>query len=152
MEAGGRLGSWLGENPGPPFIGVRKKKRRAMLCRKMKSSDTDDMTKEVFKMRKRNVTITVRCTEDERDKIRGRAEQHGLPLSDYVLRSALGKKIVVINGLDEVVRQMKAIGNNINQLARAVNEGRVYAVNFDAVHRDLYALYGQIGKLVREVK
>ena len=123
-----------------------------MLCRKMKSSDTDDMTKEVFKMRKRNVTITVRCTEDERDKIRGRAEQHGLPLSDYVLRSALGKKIVVINGLDEVVRQMKAIGNNINQLARAVNEGRVYAVNFDAVHRDLYALYGQIGKLVREVK
>ena len=123
-----------------------------MLCRKMKSSDTDDMTKEVLKLRKRNVTITVRCTEDERDKIRGRAEQHGLPLSDYVLRSALGKKIVVINGLDEVVRQMKAIGNNINQLARAVNEGRVYAVNFDAVHRDLYALYGQIGKLVREVK
>ena len=103
-------------------------------------------------MRKRNVTITVRCTEDERDKIRGRAIQHGLPLSDYVLRSALGKKIVVVNGLDEVVRHMKAIGNNINQLARAVNEGRVYAVNFDAVHRDLYALYGQIGKLIGEVK
>ena len=103
-------------------------------------------------MRKRNVTITVRCTVDERDKIRGRAESHGLPLSDYVLRSALGKKIVVVNGLDEVIRQMKAIGNNINQLARAVNEGRINAVNFDAVHRDLYALYGQIGKLIGEVK
>ena len=103
-------------------------------------------------MRKRNVTITVRCTVDERDKIKGRAESHGLPLSDYVLRSALGKKIVVVNGLDDVIRQMKAIGNNVNQLARAVNEGRVNAVNFDAVHRDLYALYGQIGKLVGEVK
>ena len=103
-------------------------------------------------MRKRKVTITVRCTENERNKIRGRAEQHGLPLSDYVLRSAMGKKIVVVDGLDEVIRQMKAIGNNINQLARAVNEGRIKAVNFDAVHRDLYALYGQIGKLIGEVK
>ena len=103
-------------------------------------------------MRKRNVTITVRCTVDERDKIKSRAESHSLSLSDFILRSALGKKIVVVNGLDEVVRQMKAIGNNINQLARAVNDGRVNAVNFDAVHRDLYALYGQIGKLIGEVK
>ena len=103
-------------------------------------------------MRKRNETITVRCTKDERDKIKGRAESNGLPLSDYVLRSALGKKIVVANGLDEVIRQMKAIGNNINQLARAVNEGRITAVNFETVHSDLYALYGQIGKLVGEVR
>ena len=103
-------------------------------------------------MRKRNVTITIRCTEEEREKIKARAVQHGLKLSDYVLRSALGKKIVVVNGLDEAIRQIKAIGNNINQLARAVNEGRLSAVNFETVHRDLYALYGQIGKLVGEVK
>ena len=103
-------------------------------------------------MRKRNVTITVRCTVNERDKIKARAYSHSLSLSDFVLWSALGKKIVVVNGLDEVIRQMKAIGNNINQLARAVNEGRIKAVNFDAVHRDLYALYGQIGKLIGEVK
>ena len=127
-------------------------KRGVKLRRKMKSSNTDDMKKEVNKMRKRNVTITVRCTLDERDKIKARADSHSLSLSDFVLRSALGKKIVVVNGLDEVIRQMKAIGNNVNQLARAVNEGRVNAVNFDAVHRDLYALYGQIGKLVGEVK
>ena len=103
-------------------------------------------------MRKRNVTITIRCTEEERTKIKARAAQHGLMLSDYVLRSALGKKIFVVNGLDEVIRQTKAVGNNINQLARAVNEGRLSAVNFETVHRDLYALYGQIGKLVGEVK
>ena len=110
------------------------------------------MTKEVNKMRKRNATITIRCTEDEREKIRERADSHSLSLSDFILRSALGKKIVVVNGLDEVIRQMKAIGNNINQLARAVNEGRINAVNFETVHRDLYALYGQIGRLVGEVK
>ena len=103
-------------------------------------------------MRKRNATITVRCTVDERDKIRERADSHSLSLSDFILRSALGKKIVVVNGLDEVIRQMKAIGNNINQLTRAVNEGQITAVNFETVHRDLYSLYGQIGRLVGEVK
>ena len=52
-------------------------------------------------MRKRNVIITIRCTEEERDKIRERAEKHGLMLSDYVLRSALGKQIVLQNILTQ---------------------------------------------------
>lgn len=103
-------------------------------------------------MRKRNATITVRCTEDERQRIYEKARQHNLKLSDYVLRSALGKKIVVANGLDEVIRQMKAIGNNINQIARLANEGRLNAVGLDTVHADLYALYGLLGKIITEVK
>ena len=103
-------------------------------------------------MRKRNVTITVRCTEDERGKIRERAEKHGLKLSDYVLRSALGKKIVVAEGLDEVIRQMKAIGNNVNQIARAVNEGQLKCVDLKEVEAAMYALYGQLGKIISEVK
>lgn len=96
-------------------------------------------------MRKRNATITIRCTEDEREKIKARAAQHSLKLSDYVLRSALGKKIVVANGLDEVIRQLKSIGNNVNQIARAVNEGRLKAVQLGEVKQTLYAIYGLLG-------
>ena len=103
-------------------------------------------------MRKRNVTITVRCTEDERDKIKARAALHGLKLSDFVLRSALGKRIVVANGLDEVVRQLKALGNNVNQIARAVNEGRLQAVQLGEVRQALYSIYGRLGEIPREVK
>lgn len=103
-------------------------------------------------MRKRNVTITVRCTEDERDKIKARAAQHGLKLSDYVLRSAMGKRIVVANGLDEVVRQLKALGNNVNQIARAVNEGRLQAVQLGEVRQALYSIYGRLGEILREVR
>ena len=73
-------------------------------------------------------------------------------LSDFVLRSALGKKIVVANGLDEAVRQMKAVGNNVNQIARAVNEGRVQAVGLIEVQRTLYAIYGRLGEILKEVK
>ena len=59
-------------------------------------------------MRTRDVTITVRCTEDERRKIRERAASRGLKLSDFVLRSALGKKIVVLDGFWEQSKQLKA--------------------------------------------
>ena len=59
-------------------------------------------------MRKRNVTITIRCTEDERQRIYNKARQHSLTLSDFVLRSALDKKIIVAEGINEIVKQQKA--------------------------------------------
>ncbi|MBQ8297215.1 MAG: mobilization protein [Ruminococcus sp.] len=65
-------------------------------------------------MRKRNVTITIRCTEDERQRIYSKARQHGLTLSDFVLRSALGKKIVTADGLADVLKEQKSIGRNLN--------------------------------------
>ena len=82
-------------------------------------------------MRKRNVTITIRCTEDERQRIYNKARQHGLTLSDFVLRSALGKKIIVAEGLGEIVKQQKAIGRNLNQIATLANMDRLTAVNLD---------------------
>lgn len=103
-------------------------------------------------MRKRNVTITVRCTEDERQRIYDKARQHNLKLSDYVLRSALGKKIVVANGLDEVVRQQKAIGNNINQIARLTNEGRLQTIQLDEVQAALWKIYEQLSEIIKAVK
>ena len=65
-------------------------------------------------MRKRNVTITIRCTEDERQRIYNKARQHGLTLSDFVLRSALGKRIVTADGLADVLKEQKSIGRNLN--------------------------------------
>ena len=103
-------------------------------------------------MRTRDVTITVRCTEDERNKIRERAASRGLKLSDFVLRSALGKKIVVLDGFWELSKQLKAVGNNLNQLTRLCNKGRVKAVNLNECRSTLIDLYGQMGELLREVK
>ena len=103
-------------------------------------------------MRTRDVTITVRCTEDERRRIRERAASRGLKLSDFVLRSALGKKIVVLDGFWELGKQLKAVGNNLNQLTRLCNEGRVKAVNLQECRAVLIDLYGQMGELLREVK
>lgn len=80
-------------------------------------------------MRKRNVTI--RCTENERQRIYNKARQHELTLSDFVLRSALGKKIVTADGLADVLKEQKSIGRNLNRIAMLGNMGRLKSVRLD---------------------
>ena len=103
-------------------------------------------------MRTRDVTITVRCTEDERRKIRERAASRGLKLSDFVLRAALGKKIVVADGFWEMGKQLKAVGNNLNQLTRLCNEGRVKVAELKECSCTLFYIYGRLGEMLKEVK
>ena len=54
-------------------------------------------------MRKRNRTIAIRCTEEEYQRIHNKAKQYGLKLNDFVIRSALDKKIIVAEGINEIV-------------------------------------------------
>ncbi len=103
-------------------------------------------------MRKRNRTITIRCTDDEYQRIHRKAERHKLSLSDFVLRSALDKKIVVADGLDDVAKQQKAIGRNLNQIAMLAHEGRLHSVRLDELieqHRTVTAAVCDIAKEVR---
>ena len=103
-------------------------------------------------MRKRNRTITIRCTDDEYERIHSKAQRHKLSLSDFVLRSALDKKIVVVDGLGEVAKQQKAIGRNLNQIAMLAHEGRLHSVRLDELveqHKAVTAAVCDIAKVVR---
>ena len=103
-------------------------------------------------MRRRNTTIAIRCTEEENRRVHELAEKHGLKLNDFVMRCALGKKIVVANGIDEIVRQQKAIGRNLNQIATLANMDRLTAVNFQPLLDEHTKVTDMIGQLLREVK
>ena len=103
-------------------------------------------------MRKRNRTITIRCTDDEYQRIHSKAQRHKLSLSDFVLRSAMDKKIIVADGLDEVAKQQKAIGRNLNQIAMLAHEGRLRSGRLDELleqHRSVTAAICDIAKEVR---
>ena len=103
-------------------------------------------------MRKKNTTIAIRCTDEESRRIHELAERHGLRLNDFVMRCALGKKIVVANCIDEIVRQQKAIGRNLNQIATLANMDRLTAVNFQPLLDEHTKVTDMIGQLLREVK
>ena len=48
----------------------------------------------------------------------------------------LGKCIVILDGLKEVLRQQKAIGNNLNQLAVLANMGKVQVASLDTAAQE----------------
>ena len=73
--------------------------------------------------------MSIRISESDLQKIHHKADKANLSLTEYVTKVCLGKQIFVINGLDEIIRQQKAIGKNINQIATLCNMGKVNCFN-----------------------
>lgn len=69
--------------------------------------------------------LSIKLTQADWDGIHRKAEQAHKNLTDYVTSVCLGKSIVVIDGLESVLKEQKAIGRNLNQLATLANMGRV---------------------------
>ena len=59
----------------------------------------------------------------------------------------MGKQIVVIEGLDELNRQHRLLGNNINQLTRMANSGQIQVVDLGGFLSE----YAAIGKGIIEL-
>lgn len=76
--------------------------------------------------RKRNETLTVRLTKAERDRIAEKAARAGLSLTEYILALSRDTPILVPPDLTPVLRELKRIGNNLNQIAAKVNSGVAY--------------------------
>ena len=55
--------------------------------------------------------FSIRISEPDLETIRRKAAQVHMSQSDYVTTCCLGKRIVILDGLKEVLRQQKAIGN-----------------------------------------
>ena len=81
---------------------------------------------------RKNKQFSIRISSQDLETIRQKAAQAHMSQSDYVTACCLGKRIVILNGLKEVLRQQKAIGNNLNQLAVLANMGKVQFANLDA--------------------
>ena len=73
----------------------------------------------------KNKKMSIRISEEHLAAIHRKAEQADMTFTDYVTKACLGRQIVVIDGLDDVLRQQKAIGRNLNQLTMLRNMGRV---------------------------
>ena len=96
---------------------------------------------------KKTEIITLRVAPQTKDRIRNKAQEFGLTVTDYLCLCGLGKRIVRVDGLDQVLSELKAQGRNLNQLTTLAHMGRVQVANLDAVHRDLDRLYHRFFEL-----
>ena len=69
--------------------------------------------------------ISFRISEDDWNIIHQKAERARMSLTEYITTCCLGKKIVIIDGLDDMLKEQRAIGRNLNQLTMLSNMGRI---------------------------
>lgn len=91
--------------------------------------------------------MSIRISESDLQKIHHKADKANLSLTDYVTKACLGKQIFVIDGLDEVIRQQKTIGRNLNQIATLCNMGKVTCFSL----AELTNQYAEVNKLLTDL-
>ena len=100
---------------------------------------------------KKTEIITLRVTPQTKDRIRAKAQELGLTVTDYLCLCGLGKRIVRVDGLDKILSELKAQGRNLNQLTTLANMGKITVVYGDKLAESYAQINEQLRQLVREV-
>ena len=72
--------------------------------------------------------------------------------TDYLTTCALGKGIVRVEGLDDLLSELKAQGRNLNQLTTLANMGRITILRGDDLFSEYTRLCDLLGALVLKVR
>ena len=96
--------------------------------------------------------LRTRVSPEEREKIEYKALSSYRTVSHYLRDTALDNPIVIINGVDELADELRRIGNNLNQITRAVNAGMVSAVDLNETREELKKIWQSLNSLPRAVR
>ena len=77
--------------------------------------------------------IGFKVSEYENELIRRKAEKTKTNISSYVRSASMNKEIVVIDGLREMIQELNAIGNNLNQTTVLLRMGNIKNPNFEVI-------------------
>ena len=77
----------------------------------------------------RNLFVRARVADWGKHYIDSKAKEAGLLESEFVRRAAMDKDVTVLPGVDELVRELRRQGNNLNQLTVLARQGRIQLVD-----------------------
>lgn len=102
------------------------------------------------KMKIRNRKITVRLSEKERQYLGEQADAGGMKIEPYVRELIMGNEVKSRPKEEwaEVVRQVAAVGNNINQIAKNTNMGMEVTAD---ILKDVLEMQKQIWERVKNL-
>ena len=96
--------------------------------------------------------LKFRVTPEEKEIITHKALSSYRLVSQYLRNCALEKEITVINGADNIAEELRRIGNNVNQISRAVNSGYATEVNLTETREELRAIWQSLNSLLRTAR
>ena len=102
--------------------------------------------------KKKTEIVTARMTPEVKRQLQARARDANMTLTNYLIICGLGQEIVRVDGLDEVLSELKAQGRNLNQLTTLANMGRITVLRGDDLVQEYARLCDTLGALIREVR
>ena len=109
--------------------------------------------RKIDQKRTRNKQIILRTTEKEYELIQKKVEKSKLKQNDFLLKSALQKDIIVIEGLQKLLLELIREGKNLNQIAKALNQNESFNSNeITELKIKLTDLWGTAEEILKEVK
>ena len=87
--------------------------------------------------------VSFRISDADFQAIHKKSKRAKSTLTAYLINCALNKEIVIIDGLDEAIKELKYIGNNLNQLTRLSNTGNIKSLDLGEIkshYKNVYEL------------
>ena len=91
--------------------------------------------------------IEIRVTPEEKMLIVLKSKQANQSISEFLIKSSVENKIVVINQLPEMITELRRIGNNINQLTKLANGRVITSVDLENTKKELQKIWQSLNLL-----
>lgn len=91
--------------------------------------------------------VAMRFRENDYETIKKKADKAKMNFTEFVTRSALDKPIIIIDGLDKVLKEQKAIGRNPNQLTMLCNMGKIVCPDLSKMIDRYSAAYDRLNDI-----
>ena len=105
--------------------------------------------------RKRNIMVRFRVTPEEKAMIEEKMSQVGTSnMEAYLRKMSIDGYILKLDlpELKEMISLLRRSGNNLNQIARRVNEtGRLYDADIGCLHEDQERLWAAANEILRRL-
>lgn len=88
--------------------------------------------------------VAMRFRKSDYAAIKKKSNKANMNFTEFVTASALNKPITVIDGLDDILKEQKAIGRNLNQLTTLCNMGKIVCPDLTELIQQYGTVYGKI--------
>ena len=104
--------------------------------------------------RKENRQIKFRVSEQEFDRLEAIAESHQMSVPAFTKKRVISYRMPPLKidrtGAIEIAKQLRAIGNNVNQLTRRANENETMEPGeIQAVQKELHKIWQQLSEALQ---
>ncbi|MBA7612080.1 hypothetical protein ES703_19314 [subsurface metagenome] len=103
--------------------------------------------------RKRNYPVTVWLYEKELILLKDKVSKTYFCRSDYIRKCSLGKNIIVVPGIRDLIIEFKRIGSNLDKITRSVNRGTLTVLgdNLKDIKEDLKTAWGKLAGIMKKL-